>query len=148
MAPRTRAAARAGGAALRPVGAGGALRAVGAVACGGGSEERRGTSTGVGEVTAERLVEPARDDRDAADEQHARLPLPVPLDLRRTLGPLLRGAGHPTMRFARDGSVWRATWTGDGPATLRLRTTGSEVTAVAWGPGANAVLEGLAALLG
>src|SRR3954467_5650662 len=124
-----------------------ALRTVAAVGCGGGSEEPRATSTGRGEVTADRLVEGAAHEGRAVDERHARLPLTVPLPLRRTLGPLLRGAGDPTMRFDRDGSVWRATRTADGPATVRLRASGGEVGAGAWGPGANLVLEGLPALL-
>src|SRR4051812_37148677 len=115
-----------------------ALRAIAAVGCGGESEEPREASVRGREGTAERLVERVPDERHAADERRVRLPLTVPLDVRRTLGPLLRGTGDPTMRFDRDGSVWRATWTADGPATLRLRASGSEISAVAWGPGANA----------
>jgi 3-methyladenine DNA glycosylase/8-oxoguanine DNA glycosylase len=74
--------------------------------------------------------------------------LRAPLDLRQTLGPLLRGTGDPTMRFEPDGTVWRATRTPAGPATLRLRRHGTEVRGVAWGPGAADALDTLPDLLG
>ena len=48
-----------------------------------------------------------------------------PLDLRRTLAPLWRGRGDPTMRMAPDG-VWRATRTPDGPGTIHLAHRGGD----------------------
>jgi 3-methyladenine DNA glycosylase/8-oxoguanine DNA glycosylase len=45
------------------------------------------------------------------------------LDLARTLAPLWRGRGDPTMRVGTDG-VWRATRTPDGPATIHLAIGG------------------------
>ncbi len=81
-------------------------------------------------------------------DRHAEIRLAFPLDLRQTLGPLLRGIGDPTMRFERDGGVWRATRTTHGPVTLHLRVSGERLTASAWGPGAEAALETLPALIG
>lgn len=72
---------------------------------------------------------------------------PVRYDLRRSLTVLRRGPYDPACRLERDGSVWRATRTPDGPATLRL-TPGPRVTATAWGGGAEWALERLPALLG
>ncbi|MFD3680128.1 DNA-3-methyladenine glycosylase family protein [Streptomyces sp. NPDC058613] len=75
-----------------------------------------------------------------------------PLDLGITLGPLRRGPGDPTFRAAPDGSVWRASRTPQGPATLRVSRTGTgggtEIGAEAWGPGADWILDRLPALLG
>lgn len=75
-----------------------------------------------------------------------------PLDIGTTLGPLRRGPGDPTFRAAPDGSVWRASRTPQGPATLRVSRTGTggaaEIGAEAWGPGADWILEHLPALLG
>ncbi|MFF4368442.1 DNA-3-methyladenine glycosylase family protein [Streptomyces sp. NPDC001594] len=71
-----------------------------------------------------------------------------PLDLGLVLGPLRRGPGDPTFRTTPDGSVWRATRTPAGPATLRVASTPDGVEAEAWGPGADWVLDGLPALLG
>lgn len=58
------------------------------------------------------------------------------LDLRRTLGPLRRGAGDPTFRVEVAGPLWRTTTTPYGAATVRLRYDGAVVAADAWGPGA------------
>ena len=58
-----------------------------------------------------------------------------PLDLPRVLAPLRRGAGDPSMRIT-DSGVWRTTSTPEGPATVRLVGTASEVRITAWGPGA------------
>lgn len=71
-----------------------------------------------------------------------------PVDLGLTLGPLRRGPGDPTFRTTPDGSVWRATRTPQGPATLRVSGTPADVHAEAWGPGAEWILEQLPALLG
>ncbi len=76
-----------------------------------------------------------------------RITLDGPLDLARTLGPLRRGTGDPTLRI--DGAhAWRATRTAAGPASLALEVRDREVVAEAWGPGADMVLDGLPALLG
>ena len=72
----------------------------------------------------------------------------APLDLGLTLGPLRRGPADPTFRTTPDGSVWRATRTPDGPATLRVALRGEAVDAEAWGPGADWVLAHLPELLG
>jgi 3-methyladenine DNA glycosylase/8-oxoguanine DNA glycosylase len=70
-----------------------------------------------------------------------RIVLDHPVDLRRTLFPLIRGAGDPTTRV--DGpTVWRAVRTDDGPTTLRLTQIGrDEIEAEAFGPGAERALE-------
>ena len=65
-----------------------------------------------------------------------RIDLDHPVDLRRTLFPLIRGGGDPTTRA--DGpSVWRALRTQEGPASLRLtQLDRRRIEAEAWGPGA------------
>ena len=63
-------------------------------------------------------------------------PIDRPLDLGLTLGPLRRARHDPTVAMIGD-SVWRATRTPDGPATVRLRVEGSVLVATAWGPGAS-----------
>ncbi len=63
-----------------------------------------------------------------------------PIDLRRTLLPLQRGTGDPTMRVG-EREVWRATRTSDGPATLHLTVEGERLVAEAWGPGAARALD-------
>ena len=75
------------------------------------------------------------------------VPVDRPLDLRFVLGPLVRGAGDPTMRVAA-GAAIRASVTPDGPGAIEIRTTGSGFDAWAWGPGADHLLDGLPALLG
>jgi 3-methyladenine DNA glycosylase/8-oxoguanine DNA glycosylase len=66
-----------------------------------------------------------------------RIRLGHPVDLRRTLFPLIRGSGDPTTRI--DGrTIWRAARTADGPATVRLTQAGRrEIEEEAWGPGAD-----------
>lgn len=75
------------------------------------------------------------------------IPLSVPLDLRLTLGPLVRGPGDPAMRLSRNRAV-RATRPPDGPASVAIELAGGAVRAEAFGPGAERVLDGLPALLG
>jgi len=72
-----------------------------------------------------------------------------PIDLRFVLGPLVRGAGDPTMRVSSTAAI-RASVTPAGPATIEIRVTGggAGVDAWAWGPGADHLLDGLPALLG
>lgn len=74
-------------------------------------------------------------------------PLNGPLDLRKTLGPLGRGPGDRTIRFAAN-RAWRATRTPDGAATLALTHIGDELRAEAWGPGAERALANVPALIG
>ncbi|MEF2976451.1 DNA-3-methyladenine glycosylase family protein [Subtercola sp. YIM 133946] len=52
-----------------------------------------------------------------------------PLNVRQTVGPLLRGATEPTMRLTPNG-FWRVMRTPDGPATLRVecRPAGADAT--------------------
>ncbi len=73
-----------------------------------------------------------------------RIRLNHPVDLRRTLFPLIRGTGDPTTRV--DGpTVWRAIRTEDGPATLRLtQIDRRRIDADAWGQGAERAI-GIAA---
>jgi 3-methyladenine DNA glycosylase/8-oxoguanine DNA glycosylase len=73
--------------------------------------------------------------------------LTVPLDLRLTLGPLVRGPADPAMRLA-SRNAWRATRTADGPAALSIEVVDRGVRAEAWGPGADRVLADLPSLLG
>lgn len=73
----------------------------------------------------------------------------LPVDVRRTLGPLRRGAADPCHRVERDGTIWRTTRTVAGGATYRLTQRGlNEVHCAAWGDGAERVVAGLADLLG
>jgi 3-methyladenine DNA glycosylase/8-oxoguanine DNA glycosylase len=70
-----------------------------------------------------------------------RLELDHQVDLRRTLFPLIRGAGDPTTRVE-GRTVWRAVRTDDGPATLGLTQIdrrGIDVEAI--GPGAHLAAE-------
>jgi 3-methyladenine DNA glycosylase/8-oxoguanine DNA glycosylase len=77
------------------------------------------------------------------------VPLDHPIDLRFVLGPLVRGAGDPTMRVSSTAAI-RASVTPAGPGAIEIRVTGggSGVDAWAWGPGADDLLQGLPAILG
>jgi 3-methyladenine DNA glycosylase/8-oxoguanine DNA glycosylase len=68
------------------------------------------------------------------------LDLDGPLDLPASLGPLVRGHGDRTIRIA-GGRAWWATRTVDGVATLGLTVGPGRLTAEAWGPGADRLLE-------
>jgi endonuclease III len=60
-----------------------------------------------------------------------------PVDLARTVRPLIRGTGDPTTRVEGP-TVWRAVRTPDGAATLRLRQHDrTRIEVEAWGPGAD-----------
>ncbi len=83
----------------------------------------------------------------ATPDAAATLRLDGPLDLVRTLTPLAHGRGDPTIRLL-PGTVWRATRTPSGPATLRLATVGERVEVAAWGPGADAAVESAPAFIG
>ncbi len=68
--------------------------------------------------------------------ERAELVLDAPLDLARTLGPLIRGVGDRTGRLG-PGEGWLALRTRGGPMTVRLQqATPERVVAEAWGPGA------------
>ncbi|MFE6907927.1 DNA-3-methyladenine glycosylase family protein [Streptomyces erythrochromogenes] len=97
-------------------------------------------------------VPPGRGSTAGAGAAQRRWTPDGPLDLGLTLGPLRRGPADPTFRTTPDGSVWRATRTPDGPATLRVSRTGTgaatEIDAEAWGAGAAWLLDHLPVLLG
>jgi 3-methyladenine DNA glycosylase/8-oxoguanine DNA glycosylase len=63
-----------------------------------------------------------------------------PIDLRLTLGPLVRGAGDPTMRIV-GAEVWRASRTPDGPVTARFGQANGGIDVETWGPGSEWLLE-------
>lgn len=70
-----------------------------------------------------------------------------PLDLIRTVGMLTRGPKDPTALV--DGAtLWRASRTPAGIATIALRSVGGEIRATAWGPGAGWALDQVPALCG
>ena len=73
-----------------------------------------------------------------------------PCEVGTTLSILRKGAGDPTFRSDPDGTIWRGVRTPDGPATLRLRSRplDGEVHAVAWGAGADWVLDSVPRMLG
>lgn len=71
----------------------------------------------------------------------------LPVDLVRTLSPLVRGPADPTHRWDA-GALWRATLTPDGPATARVVQDRGEITCTAWGPGAAWFVDGLPELVG
>ena len=70
-----------------------------------------------------------------------------PLHLGRTLSPLRRGGGDPTLLLA-DAECWRATRTPEGPATLHLRVIAGRLEAEAWGAGARCAVEHAGELVG
>lgn len=70
-----------------------------------------------------------------------------PVDPWLTMAPLQHGRGDPTVRLL-PRSIWRATRTPQGPATLRLSRDGHDLAVAAWGPGSAWALEALPRLLG
>ena len=71
-----------------------------------------------------------------------------PVDPRRTLLPLRRGAMDPTLRIDGTG-IWRTSLTPEGPVTLRLTVESrGSVNATAWGPGAGWAVAQVPELLG
>jgi 3-methyladenine DNA glycosylase/8-oxoguanine DNA glycosylase len=74
---------------------------------------------------------------------------PDPINLTASLAPLRHGPFDPTARLGR-GQVWWATRTPDGPATLHVtvRPADAAIDGEAWGPGADAILERLPAIVG
>jgi 3-methyladenine DNA glycosylase/8-oxoguanine DNA glycosylase len=75
------------------------------------------------------------------------IPLPFPLDLRRSLRGLRLGKHDPTILLSAS-SMLRATRTPQGPATLRVEHRGDHLEIEAWGDGAEVVLEQAPATLG
>ena len=77
---------------------------------------------------------------------------PFPLDIGLILSAHGHGGGDPTFRADGDGSLWKTSLTPAGPATLRLTARPAQaqtsVRALAWGPGAEWVLQALPDLLG
>jgi len=70
------------------------------------------------------------------------------VDARRTLLPLRRGTGDPTMRIDQTG-IWRTSLTPCGPATLQLSNdVRGSVRASAWGTGAEWAVAQVPELLG
>ena len=73
-----------------------------------------------------------------------------PCAVGTTLSILRKGSGDPTYRMDADGTIWRGIRTPEGTATLRLRSRpyDGEVLAVAWGDGADWVLDSVPSMLG
>lgn len=63
-----------------------------------------------------------------------RLPLPERYDFARTVGVLRCGRGDPTVRLG-ETELWRASRTPDGPGTVHLRLSTSDIEATGYGPG-------------
>ncbi len=80
-------------------------------------------------------------------DARCRIGVEGPFDLHRTLGRFRHGIHDPTLALSAD-SVWRATLTNDGPATLRLHHSAGHVDLEAWGPGASRAVASAPALLG
>ena len=73
----------------------------------------------------------------------------LPVDVRRTLSPLSRGRGDPTMRTTDDGALWRTTLLQTGGVTIRIRQRSlHEICCEAWGSGAEQAVAELPDLLG
>jgi 3-methyladenine DNA glycosylase/8-oxoguanine DNA glycosylase len=72
---------------------------------------------------------------------------PFHIDLAKTLFPLCRGTGDPTMRIAH-ADAYRAMRTPEGSATLHVRSLGHDILAEAWGHGANWALDAAPGLVG
>ncbi len=76
-----------------------------------------------------------------------RLRAPGPLDLQLTVGRLRSGRRDPCLRLTAATARW-TTRAPTGPATLALRVERDDVSAEAWGPGADEVLDRVPMLLG
>ena len=70
------------------------------------------------------------------------------LDMAAVLRPLRRGHADPAFRITPTGVTWLAANTPAGVGTLALGRRGGEVHAMAWGDGAQVLLDGVPALLG
>jgi 3-methyladenine DNA glycosylase/8-oxoguanine DNA glycosylase len=70
------------------------------------------------------------------------------VDLRATLGSLIRGSGDPVHTFTASGEFWWACSTPDGDATIGMLERRGVVQARAWGSGGDWLLDRLPELLG
>src|SRR5207245_5457734 len=84
----------------------------------------------------------------AKAERRRVIKLDRPLDLRLTLRLSQHGNRSARTIMLGNGEVWRATRNAAGATTLRLVAGRTEVTATAWGPGAELALENVPDLLG
>lgn len=94
---------------------------------------------------------PAVPAQRAADAARSREWKPLgALDVGSTLGVLRHGSRDPSYRATPDGALWRASRTPGGVGTLRVlvRPADALVSAQAWGPGAEWLLDRLPSLLG
>lgn len=82
-----------------------------------------------------------------AETATRRFPLPAPINLRTSLGPLWYGPRDPSTRLDHD-RLQRAVLTPDGPGTIELVLTGGHGFASGWGPGREWLLEQAPALAG
>lgn len=69
------------------------------------------------------------------------------VDLATSMTSIRAGIDDPTMQIS-SGEVWRASWTPEGPVTLRAQTNGEHITVDAWGEGSAWGLAHAAALCG
>ncbi|HVX45978.1 MAG TPA: 3-methyladenine DNA glycosylase [Mycobacteriales bacterium] len=74
--------------------------------------------------------------------------MPAEFSLPRILAPHRRGTGDPAFRVTADGAIWRASYTPDGPAWVRLRKSGPDIDAGTGGPGAGWLLDSVPGMLG
>jgi 3-methyladenine DNA glycosylase/8-oxoguanine DNA glycosylase len=71
------------------------------------------------------------------------------ISVRLTLSVLRHGIGDPCHRVAQDGAIWRTSRLPTGPVTYRIQQDGpSVVSAQAWGPGGDELIESIPELLG
>jgi 3-methyladenine DNA glycosylase/8-oxoguanine DNA glycosylase len=73
---------------------------------------------------------------------------PFEVDLGLTLSVHRHGGGDPTFRMDRAGALWRTSLTPEGPGTIRITVADAQVSAQAWGPGGDWLLDSLPAQLG
>nr|WP_062335360.1 hypothetical protein [Herbidospora sakaeratensis] len=71
-----------------------------------------------------------------------------PLNLGLTVAPHRHGSGDPVWQTTPDGALWRACLTPEGPGTLRISVVAGQVHGLAWGLGAEWLLETMPDLLG
>ncbi|HEX7738362.1 MAG TPA: DNA-3-methyladenine glycosylase 2 family protein [Marmoricola sp.] len=85
-------------------------------------------------------------DPDACSTWRPLWPCPV----AQVFAPYRHGSGDPTYRVDRDGTIWRAFGTPEGPATLRVRAVAADarVDLDAWGPGATWAVAAAPRMLG
>src|SRR5262249_48818925 len=69
------------------------------------------------------------------------------VDFGATLSVYRHGRGDPTTRLSTH-DFWRATYTPDGPGTLRISWAGGEIESDAWGPGTSWLLARVGHMLG